>query len=170
MCPALAVEPLSPHHDRAGFSCGNASLDDFIRTKARKEQELGFSAVFVAVAKPRDRIICGYYGLSAHSVVVQGIPLHVRKRFPRYPAVPTTLLGRLAREIQFQGQRVGEFLLLDALKRALRSSENVGSYAVVVDAIDRAAISFYSKFGFLPTDERPDRLYLPMASIRRLDL
>jgi GNAT superfamily N-acetyltransferase len=170
MYPSLAVEPLGPHHDRAGFSCGNASLDDFIRTKARKEQELGFSAVFIAVVKPGDGTIRGYYGLAAHSVMVQGIPPDARKRFPRYPAVPTTLLGRLARGIQFQGQRVGEFLLLDALKRALQSSEHVGSYAVVVDAIDRAAISFYSKFGFLPTDERPDRLYLPIASIRRLDL
>jgi GNAT superfamily N-acetyltransferase len=170
MCPSLAVEPLGPHHDRAGFSCGNASLDDFIRTKARKERELGFSAVFVAVVEMGNRTIYGYYSLAAHSVVVQGIPPHARKRFPRYPAVPTTLLGRLATSVQFQGQRVGEFLLLDALKRALRSSEQVGSYAVVVDAIDRAAISFYTKFGFLPTDERPDRLYLPIASIRRLDL
>ena len=167
---SLAMESLGAHHDRAGFSCGNASLDDFIRTKARKEQELGFSAVFIAVAKLLDNTIYGYYSLSSHSILVQGIPPEVRKRFPRYPTVPTTLLGRLARSVEFRGQRVGEFLLVDALKRALQSSEHVGSYAVVVDAIDNAAVSFYSKFGFLPTDERPDRLYLPVASIRRLGL
>ena len=170
MCPPLAMESLSPHHDRAVFSCGNASLDDFIRTKARKEQELGFSAVFIAVVKPLDHTIYGYYSLSSHSVTVQGIPPEARKRFPRYPAVPTTLLGRLASNAAFRGQRVGEFLLLDALKRAQLSSENVGSYAVVVDAIDNAAVSFYSKYGFRPTEERPDRLFMPIASIRRLGL
>jgi len=170
MGASLAVKPLGPRHDRAGFSCGNPSLDDFIRTKARKEHELGFSAVFVAVETPGDRTIRGYYSLSALSVVVQGIPPEARKRFPRYPFVPTTLLGRLARGSPFHGQRVGEFLLLDALRRALRSSEQVGSHAVVVDAIDEAAILFYAKFGFVPSDERPDRLYLPIASIRRLGL
>jgi len=170
MHPSLVVEPLSPHHDRARFACGNAGLDDFIRTKARKEQDLGFSAVFVAVGEPGNHTICGYYSLSSHSVAVQGIPAGVRKRFPRYPAVPTTLLGRLATGRQFRGQRVGEFLLLDALNRALQSSQQVGSYAVVVDAIDSAAVSFYSKYGFLPTEERPDRLYLPIASIKRLGL
>jgi predicted GNAT family N-acyltransferase len=170
MHPSLEVEPLSPRHDRAGFACGNPALDDFIRTKARKEQELGFSAIFVAIAELNSHTIVGYYSLSSHSTNAQGIPPRVRKRFPRYPAVPTTLLGRLARSLEFRGQRVGEFLLLDALSRALQSAEHVGSYAVVVDAIDRAAISFYSKFGFLSTDDCPDRLYLPMASITRLDL
>lgn len=170
MDPSLEVEPLSPHHDRAGFACGHGTLDDFIKTKARKEQELGFSAVFVAVSERQCSIIAGYYSLSSHSIEVQGIPSEVRKRFPRYPAVPTTLLGRLARALQFRGQRVGEFLLLDALSRALHSSQDVGSYAVVVDAIDGAAISFYSKYGFLPTEEHPSRLYLPIASIKRLDL
>jgi hypothetical protein len=170
MCPSLIVEPLSSHHDRAGFACGNAMLDDFIRTKARKEQELGFSAVFIAVEEPKSPAVLGYYSLSSHSIMVQGIPPEIRKKFPRYPAVPTTLLGRLARCLQFRGQRVGEFLLLDALNRALQSSEHVGSYAVVVDAIDSGAVSFYLKYGFLPTEERPDRMYLPIASIKSLGL
>ncbi len=170
MHPSPGVEPLSLRHDRAGFACGNSALDDFIRTKARKEQELGFSAIFVAIAELNSHMIVGYYSLSSHSINAQGIPPGVRKRFPRYPAVPTTLLGRLARSIEFRRRGVGEFLLLDALKRALQNSEQVGSYAVVVDAIDHAAISFYSKFGFVPTEDRPDRLYLPMASLRRLDL
>jgi predicted GNAT family N-acyltransferase len=170
MSPSFVVESLSQHHGRAAFACGNAALDDFIRTKARKEHELGFSAVFVAVSEAKSETILGYYSLSSHSIAVQGIPPEVRRRFPRYPAVPTTLLGRLARSLQCHGQRVGEFLLLDALSRALQSSDHVGSYAVVVDAIDGAAISFYSKYGFLPTEEHPNRLYLPIASIKRLGL
>jgi len=170
MDPSLEVEPLSSHHDLAGFACGNAALDDFIKTKARKEQDLGFSAVFVAVARPRGSTIAGYYSLSSHSVDVQGIPAGTRRRFPRYPAVPTTLLGRLARGLHVRRQRVGEFLLVDSLKRAVESSQHVGSYAVVVDAIDSAAISFYSKYGFHQIEGRPSRLFLPIATIKRLGL
>jgi GNAT superfamily N-acetyltransferase len=167
---SFVAESLRPNHGRAAFTCGNAALDDFIKTKARKEHELGFSAVFVAVAAAQSETILGYYSLSSHSIAVQGLPPAARARFPRYPAVPTTLLGRLARNLQFHGQGVGEFLLLDALSRALQSSEHVGSYAVVVDAIDSAAISFYLKYGFLPTEEQPSRLYLPIASIKLLGL
>lgn len=170
MDPSLEVEPLGPHHDRAGFACGNVALDDFIRARARKERDQGFSAVFVAVSEQQRSTIAGYYSLSSHSIEVQGIPPEIRRRFPRYPAVPTTLLGRLATGLRFRGQRVGELLLLDALTRALQSSRHVGSYAVVVDVIDSAAISFYRKYSFLPTEERPNRLYLPIATIEHLGL
>jgi hypothetical protein len=59
---------------------------------------------------------------------------------------------------------------MDALRRALQTAQEVGSYAVTVDAIDAAAAAFYSKYGFLPLVGQISRLYLPMASIARLDL
>ena len=170
MRPSFTIEPLGPHHDRVAFSCGNASLDDFIKTKARKENELGYDAVFILVEGSGSAPIVGYYSLSSHSVTLDGIDAASRKKLPKYPVVPTTLVGRLARDLRFRGQGVGQFLLVDALKRALQSSEQVGSHAVAVDAIDDEAIAFYSKYGFVPLLGHPNRLYLPMASIKRLGL
>lgn len=163
------VRPLGPQHDRAAFACGEASLDDYLKTRARKEGELGFSATFVLspVAAPHE--IAGYYTLSALSVEVDGIPESSRKRFPRYPLVPVTLLGRLARAAAYRGQGVGEMLLIDALSRAQRASESVGSHAVVVDPIDEPARIFYETYGFLPLAGGTRRLMLPMATIRALD-
>jgi predicted GNAT family N-acyltransferase len=80
------------------------------------------------------------------------------------------LIGRLARDLQFRGTGAGEFLLMNALQRALRASTEVGSYAVTIDAIDESASAFYSNYGFAPLVGHPNRLYLPMASIARLDL
>ena len=170
MPPSFRIEPLGPHHDRAPFSCGNASLDDFIKTKARKENELGYCAVFILVEQQGSQTIVGYYSLSSHSVTLEGIDAASRKKLPRYPVVPTALIGRLARDRRFHGQVVGEFLLVDALKRALQSSAQVGSYAVTVDAIDDDAVAFYAKYGFVPLIGHRNRLYLPMASIKRLGL
>jgi GNAT superfamily N-acetyltransferase len=170
MHPAFAIEPLGPQHDRAAFSCGNTSLDDFIRTKARRENDLGYCSVFVLVEGQSARTIAGYYSLSSHSVTLDGIDAASRKMLPRYPVVPTTLIGRLARDLKFRGRGAGEFLLMDALRRALQTAQEVGSYAVTVDAIDAAAAAFYSKYGFLPLVGQISRLYLPMASIARLDL
>jgi hypothetical protein len=59
---------------------------------------------------------------------------------------------------------------MNALQRALRTSTEIGSYAVTVDAIDEAASAFYSNYGFAPLIGHTNRLYLPMASIARLGL
>jgi ribosomal protein S18 acetylase RimI-like enzyme len=166
----FTAEPLGPQHDRTGFSCGNASLDDFIRTKARKENELGYCAVFVLAEAPLSPVIAGYHTLSAHSVALDGIDAASRKKLPRYPIVPTTLIGRLARDTRFRGQGIGALLLMDALKRALHSAGQVGAHAVTVDAIDDAALGFYRRYGFQSLVGHGHRLYLPMAAIARLGL
>lgn len=166
--PDFVIEPLAPYHDRAGFTCGNAALDDFIRTKARKESEFGYCAVFVLTDRPRSSLIAGYYTLSSRMVTLTGIDAAARKKLLRYPDVPTALLGRLARDLRFRGRGVGELLLLDALKRATQGGRQVGSYAVSVDASDANDAAFYQKFGFLPLTGYPNRFYLPMASIERL--
>jgi len=53
------------------------------------------------------------------------------------------LLGRLAIDQLNKGQGLGSLLLIDALRRALHNSEQVGIRAVVVDLIDNAAKAFY---------------------------
>src|ERR1700722_12665236 len=99
------IEPLGPHHDRVAFSCGNASLDDFIKTKARKENELGYAAVFILIDDRNPGTIAGYYTLSSHFIRLQGIDAAARKRLPRYPTVPATLIGRLSRDLRFRRAR-----------------------------------------------------------------
>ena len=167
---AAIVEPLGPGHARAAFSCGKESLDDFLKTKARKENELGYCAVFVLVERAGSSRIAGYYSLSSHSVTLEGISPELRKKLPKYPVVPTTLIGRLARDLAFRGRGVGEFLLMDALKRALHSSQQIGSYAVTVDALDAEAAAFYGGYGFVPLAGHENRFFLPMASVRKLGL
>ncbi len=60
----------------------------------------------------------------------------------------------------------GRHLLGDALWRAQRSE--IASFAVIVEAKDQAAQSFYRREGFLPLTDRPMKLYLPMTAIIRL--
>jgi GNAT superfamily N-acetyltransferase len=170
MFSAFRIEPLGPHHDRATFSCGNPSLDDFLKTKARKESELGYCAAFVLVEYQGAAAILGYYTLSAHSITLGGIDPATRKKLRKYPVVPTALIGRLARDLRFRGTGAGELLLIDALRRAHQCAAQVGAYAVTVDATDDAAAAFYAKYGFQPVLRDARRLYLPMASIQFLGL
>lgn len=112
--------------------------------------------------------VAGYYSLSATGVPVNDLPPETAARFPRYPLLPATLLGRLAVDRAHQGRKLGEFLLADALHRSLDQSTSIGSIAVVVDAIDDQARAFYEHFEFLALPDQPRRLFLPMATIAGL--
>ena len=57
---------------------------------------------------------------------------------------------------------------MDALERALNHSKSVASVAIVVDAKDAVAESFYKKFGFIGLPENPGRLFLPMKTVEEM--
>ena len=89
-------------------------------------------------------------------------------KLPRYPVLGATLIGRIARDLSFKGQGIGEVLLADALKRALAANRNIAAVAVVVDAKDDNAHRFYTDFGFLPFPETRNRLFIRMETIEQL--
>lgn len=166
----FSFELLGPHHDRAAFSCGNPALDDYLWTKARKERDLGYCSVVVMVEGTTPSAIAGYYTLSAHTLDISALDDRLRTKMPKYPLVPVTLLGRLARASHMDGRHAGETMLMHALAQSARSAATIGSHAVVVDAIDDRASEFYRRYGFIAVKSDARRLYLPMETIRKLDL
>jgi GNAT superfamily N-acetyltransferase len=113
-----------------------------------------------------DPATIGYYSLAAASVALVDLPEKLTKRLPRYPTVPAILMRRLAVDERHRGRRFGEFLLLDAFSRALRS--DFASYAFIVDAKDDTAARFYSRYRFLSLTRGGRRLFLPMAEVAKL--
>lgn len=162
--PQFRIEILDPViHRRDQFSCESPELTDFLRTRARQETRARASACFVLVPLADRGRIAGFYTLSATSITLEKIPDELARKLPRYPSLPATLLGRLARDLVFKGQGVGNLLMVDALKRAYESSSVIGSVAVVTDPKDGRAAKFYGEFGFKPLDG--NRMFLPMKSV-----
>lgn len=89
-----------------------------------------------------------------------------RKHLASYPLVPAILLGRLAVSSAVEGKGVGKTLIADALIRAYELSGQVAAFAVIVDAIDENARSFYLRCGFIDMASVPMRLFIPMATIK----
>jgi GNAT superfamily N-acetyltransferase len=112
--------------------------------------------------------ILGYYTLSSYGGDIGEFPADVAKKLPRYPLIPATLLGRLAVDRRYQGQGIGEFLLMDGLHRVLMQSAEIAAAAVVVDAIDAGAVTFYQHFGFVAFPSMAGRLFLPMKAVSGL--
>ena len=164
---AYLVQHLDPSiHRREDFRCESAELESFLRTRARKEMEAGVSACFVLVPDADRGRIAGFYTLSAAEIEATALPESLAKKLPRYPAMPATLLGRLARDSEFRGQGIGDRLMFNALARAFSTSHAVGSLAVITDPKEETAAVFYRGFHFMPL--KSGRLFLPMREIGQL--
>ena len=164
----LKIEPLdSRKHVRSDFSCGKDSLDNYIRKQASQDLKRRVATVFVLLDDPELNVLA-YYTLSAYTVDVTVLDQAFAKHLPRYPLLPATLLGRLAVDSKQKGQRFGELLLVDALRRSLDVAAQVVSLAVIAEALDEEALNFYIKYGFQQFKQDPMKLFLPMKSIEEL--
>ena len=161
----FAIEPFGQHHDRQGFNCGNEPLDRYFKERIRKDVEAGVAAAFVMADGPS---VLGYYTLSSHNVKRESLPEEVIKKLklPRYPFIPATLMGRLAVDLRYRGQRIGETLLVDGLRRSCVNAEQVASFAVMVDAKEDA-VEFYRRYGFIQLPGS-NQMFLPMKTVRDL--
>jgi GNAT superfamily N-acetyltransferase len=163
--PGLSIAPLSDQHDRESFGSGVEPLDRYLRQQARQDVARRVASCFVLVENGRPAPI-GYYTLAATGIALAELPAMLAKRLPRYPVVPATLMGRLAVDARHRDKGYGEFMLLDAFSRVLRS--DIASYAFVVDAQDDKAARFYQHYGFTFLVAGRQRLFLAMAEIAKL--
>jgi len=159
--------PLEKKHDRKSFDCGNEDLNRYLREQVKQDSDRHVAAAFV-LTPPDSSVVIGFYTLSASIIPVDELPPDLMKRMPRYGQLPVTLIGRLAVDRSVGGQGVGEFLLVDALRRSLEAANQIAAMAVVVDAKDERAESFYRHFDFKPFQQTPLRLFLPMGQIAKL--
>lgn len=149
---------LDASHDRSAFACGSDTLDDYFKKQVTQDTRRKVTACFVAVAD--DQRIAGYYTLAAASVLLSDLPEKTSKKLPRYPTVPAVRLGRLAIDQNYKGRGLGGALLADAFFRASRSE--IAAYALIVDARDQQAVSFYKHHGFIVFPDLPLMLFLPL--------
>lgn len=158
---SFRVAPLTSEIDRHGFNCGNEALDRYFHSQVTQDIRRRVTACFVALDS-KDQV-AGYYTLAPASVQLTDLPPDLAKKLPRYPAVPTIRMGRLAVDVNYRKQGLGGALLANALLRSAKSE--ITAYAMLVDAKDDQAEAFYRHFGFIPLPDTPLTLFLPLSGI-----
>ena len=127
------------------FDCGEPTLNEWLRSRALKNETTGASRTFVTVEADSGEV-AGYYCLSASSLALEDAPGRVKRNMPS--PVPIILIGRLAVDGRFTGHGLGASLLQDAVLKGIEASRILGARAFVVDALNEDAERFYRKFGF----------------------
>lgn len=157
-------EAIARHHDRGGFDCGSAELNDYLQKYARQNHESGGAKSFVAVPPDEPSRVLGYYSISPGAVEFARVPARLTKKLGRYE-VPVFRLGRLGVSLSLQGKGLGAELLLAAGVRALSVASQIGGVALAIDAKDGRAAGWYERFGAVRLLDDPLKLILPLAVI-----
>jgi GNAT superfamily N-acetyltransferase len=163
------IERLADRHDRQSFDCGEPTLSEWIKRYASQNEARDLSRTYVAV-RPENPRICGYYCLSSCHLRLNDVPAKRARKLPKSQLIPAALIGRLAVDRETQGRGLGAILLIDALGRVVRLADQIGTYAIIVDAIDENARRFYLKHGFEAIPDQALRLFVPLTTVRQLQL
>jgi GNAT superfamily N-acetyltransferase len=162
--PRFVIQQIAGQHDRSAFSCGNESLDRYLKSQAGQDTRRRTSVVYVACVAGTTPV-CGYYTLSASELDATALPEQVRKRLPYYPQFPAVLLGRLATDQHYRGIGLGGSLLYDAFRRC-HAHDAFGVMFIVVDPFPEAR-AFYAHHHFQDIPDQ-ERMYIPMTEIKKL--
>lgn len=148
------------------FACGEEALDRWLRSYASQSQRRDAARTFVTT--DREGNVVGYYTLVAAQVEHEHASDSVRRGLSKHFPIPVALIARLAVTKSYQRMGLGRSLLLDALQRVLRASEELAIRAVTVDALNDNAAAFYRTFGFEPSPLAPETLMLPLQTLKRV--
>lgn len=158
---ALRIEKLTRLHRAESFDCGVEPLNRFLHRFALASQLANASQTWVGVNG--DQIV-GFHTLAVGQISRETAPERLHKGLARHP-VPVMVLARLAVGTGFRGKGLGGGLLKDALLRTANASAIAGIRAVVVDAKNDDAKSFYQRFGFRGGFADPNQMYLLVKDI-----
>ncbi|WP_219884747.1 GNAT family N-acetyltransferase [Merismopedia glauca] len=156
------IEKLKQEHNLSNFDCGIDPINHFLQRFAWQNQKSDSSQTYIALIGD---VVIGYYTLTVGEVSYGDAPERLKKGLARYP-IPVIILARLAINRNFQGQRLGQGLLVDAMRRTLQVSDIAGIRAIVVHAKDDKAQALYQHFGFEPFIDESLILYRLLKDIR----
>lgn len=155
----MLVLPLNNGHNRKGFDCGDAVLNDWLGRVAMQHKGKRVSSTFIVVHRETDTEVLGFYAISMAELINTDLPIQYRKRLPT--KAPVFRLGKLATAKVHQGKGIGEFMLFDAIDRVTRIASEVGGIGLVVNA-KHTAVDFYKRYGFEQMADHPLNLFLSL--------
>jgi GNAT superfamily N-acetyltransferase len=152
---------LAEHHELDNFNSGEASLDEWLKKRARANHTGGASRVFVVCEEKR---VAGYYSLSSSCITTAKAPGRFRRNMP--DPIPVVLLGRLAIDKTWQRKGLGRSMFQDAAMRVCRAADAIGVRGLVVHAISDDARKFYIRLGFTECPDEPMTLVVTLQDMR----
>jgi GNAT superfamily N-acetyltransferase len=155
-------ELLTPDHLLSGFDCGTAALNEWLVSRAVKNQTAGTTRTWVVVDTGTYEVVA-FYASSTASILRESAPKRMTRNQPE--ELPAVLLARMAVDMRHQGRGLGAALLKHFMLKALEVAQSVGVRVLLIHAKDDAARSFYDHYGFVESPLDPLVLMMLLPSI-----
>lgn len=156
---------LTEQHRLDDFDCGVDSLNRWLIHDARRADRQDTCRVYVWTQRGDNRVVA-YFAIN---------PTQINREddgISRSAAVldraPAFMISKVAVDQQIQGQGNGKDLVFDAIGRIVGVAQLGGGRLIVVDAIDQNAHAFYQNLDFIPVEKNDHRLYMKVATARRI--
>ena len=147
MCPRfpydeLQIIPCTKRHDVSGFESTSLELNEFLKEDALKNQEDLISKTYLCYHFNQ---LVGYVTFTTDIIRKKDVREEgwIETPYKEYPAIK---IARLAVDEKCERRGVGRFLLLAAVGKALKISDEVGCRFITVDS-KQDSIEFYEKSG-----------------------
>ncbi|HEY9580316.1 MAG TPA: GNAT family N-acetyltransferase [Rhizorhapis sp.] len=157
----IAPVPLDDSHLLDEFTSRAPSLDDWLRRRARANQDSGASRTFVLCDDAR---IIAYYSLASSSIACAEAVGRFRRNMPH--PIPVITLARLAIDQSLRGKGFGRGLVRDAGSRVIAAADIIGVRGMIVHAISEDAKQFYLRCGFLQSPTHEMTVMIPLADLK----
>jgi predicted GNAT family N-acyltransferase len=159
--------PIDNQVNKDQFDCGLPELNEYLKKYASQNHRKGIATTFVAILSRNNPTVFGYYSVSMSEIQQKSLPTDYQRGLSRYP-IPVMRVGKLAVDRSRQGKKLGEELLMECFRKAIRLSSEVGIFAISVDAINQQAKDFYLKYGFISLIDNPLSLFIPISTIKKV--
>jgi len=167
---AVLIRRLEEQDELDFFECGDQPLNNYLKRHAwANQQGSSIGVTYVAADEAAPHSVIGYFTLATASVARDRFPKKYVRGLPPYD-LPLILLARLAVDRRFSGRGLGQALISEAFKIALRVADDVGCRCIITDAY-RDRVDWYARYGFIPLEGAaeggPQRMYLDIRTIRQ---
>lgn len=156
----IAPIPLTAEHEVSAFSCGQVSLDEWLKRRALPNQKSGASRTYVVTDGER---VVAYYALASGALASSAATGKLKRNMP--DPIPMAILGRLAIDKGLQGQGLGRALFRDAALRVLAAAETIGIRGMIVHALSDEAAAFYRALGLEASPQEPRTMLITLAEL-----
>ena len=145
---SLKIRPLEKKDRKDQFDCGILELNHYLQHIARQHIDKDIARTFVLIEENDPVTIIGFYTLALTGIDPNVLPPKMAKKFPRNQYIPIVKLARLGVSVDKQRYGCGNLLVINAIKRVLKTYADLGIHALFVDPKSADIIPFYEKFGF----------------------
>ena len=130
----------------SGFKCGEREIDRNIGKCCGHHQKYR-NRIFCGVLRNIDLVV-GFYCLGVDATSAEYLDEGILRANETYKFVPFIYINYLAVQAEYQNNKIGKVLLMNALQKCAHTIINIGIYGVALHAISDRAAGLYDRYGF----------------------